>query len=90
MRSVRRTAGKGNLVTLSGADPLNLAGILTPGPRVTAIAANRLLMRDGVPLAALEANKVTLLSAEADPNDPTIERALRIGTMPVALRRYYS
>src|SRR5205814_6811177 len=48
LRSVRRLAADGELITISGADPLNLAGILTPGPRVTAITANRILLRDGV------------------------------------------
>jgi len=90
MRSIRKTAPRGNLVTLSGADPLNLAGILTPGGRVTAIGANRILLRDGVPMAALEADKVTLLSAEASEVSATVERALRIGTMPASLRRYYA
>jgi len=90
MRSIRKVAPRGKLVTLSGADPLNLAGILTPGARVTAIGANRILLRDGVPLVALEADKLTLLSAEAGEISPTLERALRIGAMPASLRRYYA
>jgi ATP-dependent helicase Lhr and Lhr-like helicase len=35
-------------------DPLNLTGIVTGGDRVRAIAATRIVYRDGVPLAALE------------------------------------
>ena len=38
LREVRRTAPDGRLVTISAADPLNLAGILTAGERVRAIA----------------------------------------------------
>ena len=40
-------------VSVSGADPLNLVGILTPGPRLPALAGNRLLYRDGIPTAVL-------------------------------------
>jgi ATP-dependent Lhr-like helicase len=36
LRDVRRQAATGALVSLSGADPLNFAGILTPGPKLPA------------------------------------------------------
>src|SRR5205823_7419700 len=51
LRSVRKKKPDGELVALSAADPLNLIGILTPGPRITAIASNRILLRDGFPVA---------------------------------------
>ena len=43
---------------VSGADPLNLAGVLTPGPRLAALAGNRLLYRDGVPAATLSGGEI--------------------------------
>src|SRR6185436_1167000 len=79
LRSIRRTAPKGTLVAISGADPLNLAGILTPGPRVTAITPNRLLLRDGVPIAALEAGQVIHLEHSLSETDDLIQRTLRVG-----------
>jgi len=39
-----------SLVSVSGADPLNLVGILTPGTRLPALTGNRLLYRDGIPV----------------------------------------
>jgi len=90
LRSIRKTPAKGELITLSGADPLNLVGILTPGPRVTAIAPVRILLRDGVPLAALEAGQVLMLNGESSEPAHVIERALRVGDMPIALRQYYA
>jgi ATP-dependent Lhr-like helicase len=51
MRAIRRVAGKGDLVSLSAADPLNLTGIVTPGARVPALTKNRVLYRDGAPVA---------------------------------------
>ncbi|HEY2952538.1 MAG TPA: hypothetical protein VGK40_08150, partial [Verrucomicrobiae bacterium] len=90
MRSMRKRGAKGELIAISGADPLNLAGILTPGPRVPAIAANRILLRDGVPIAALEAGKITHLDGDAGATEGVIERALKIGTLPASLRPYYA
>src|SRR5262249_53379552 len=90
LRSLRKTATTGEWVTISGADPLNLSGILTPGPRVTAIASNRILLRDGVPVAALEGGQIIRLSPEADELNGMLESTLRIGRLPVALRPYYS
>jgi ATP-dependent Lhr-like helicase len=48
-------------VSLSGADPLNLLGILTPGPRLSSLAGNRLLYRDGMPIATYAADEVQYL-----------------------------
>jgi ATP-dependent Lhr-like helicase len=53
MRAVRKTEARGDLVSLSAADPLNLAGIITPGAKVPALTNNRVLYRDGVPVATL-------------------------------------
>ncbi len=63
LRDVRRHPGDGELVAVSGADPLNLFGILTPGPRVPALTGNRVLYRDGIPLAFHAADQVHFLVA---------------------------
>ena len=54
LRSVRREEPRGDLVALSGADPLNLVGIVTPGDVLTGVATNRILYRDGIPVAIKE------------------------------------
>jgi ATP-dependent Lhr-like helicase len=51
LRDMRRKPATGTLVSLSGADPLNLVGILTPGARLATLTGNRVLYRDGLPLA---------------------------------------
>jgi ATP-dependent Lhr-like helicase len=58
LRAIRRRERDGALVALCGADPLNLAGIITPGPRLAALAGNRLLLQDGVPVASYAAGEV--------------------------------
>jgi ATP-dependent Lhr-like helicase len=61
LRAIRKRAHDGALVALSGADPLNLLGIVTPGARLAALAGNRLVLRDGVPVATYAAGEVQLL-----------------------------
>jgi len=61
LREARRKPREGQYVSLSGADPLNLVGILTPGSRLPSLSGNRLLYRDGVPLALLSGGEVTFL-----------------------------
>ncbi|MCB1735516.1 MAG: DEAD/DEAH box helicase [Gammaproteobacteria bacterium] len=51
LRAARNAERKGTLVSISAADPLNLTGVLLPGARVPAQAGNRILFRDGVPIA---------------------------------------
>jgi ATP-dependent Lhr-like helicase len=61
LREVRRKKVSNSWISLSGADPLNLAGILTPGPKLPALTGNRLLFRDGLPAAWYEAGEVRFL-----------------------------
>jgi ATP-dependent Lhr-like helicase len=61
LREVRRNREAEPLVSLSGADPLNLAGILTPGTKLPALTTNRLLFRGGIPLALLTGGKAQFL-----------------------------
>ncbi|MES0875135.1 DEAD/DEAH box helicase [Sinimarinibacterium thermocellulolyticum] len=48
-----REACADDYVVLAGCDPLNLTGVLFPGERVPALPGNRVLLRDGVPVAGL-------------------------------------
>ncbi len=61
LRDVRRKAYTRQFVSLSAADPLNLIGIITPGPRLASLAGNRLLYRDGVPVATYAADAIQYL-----------------------------
>jgi ATP-dependent helicase Lhr and Lhr-like helicase len=54
LRAVRKEPPAGELIGVSGADPLNFVGILTAGAAVAALATNRVLYRDGVPVAIRE------------------------------------
>jgi ATP-dependent Lhr-like helicase len=88
LRSIRKASPNGELITLSAADPLNLQGILTPGPRIAALNASRILFRGGLPIAALEAGEICKIS-DAVISDFEIERALKVGKLRPSLRPYY-
>jgi ATP-dependent Lhr-like helicase len=61
LREARRKEPSGEWISISGSDPLNLVGILTPGPRLAALAGNRLLYRDGLPIAVYAGGEVEFL-----------------------------
>jgi len=75
LREVRKRPLAGEMIAVSAVDPLNQVGTLLPGERVPAIAGNRILYRDGVPLALLIAGKPELL-AELDEDDQRKARQL--------------
>jgi len=76
LRALRRKAPVGHFATLSAADPLNLAGILTPGKKITAVSGNRILFRDGLPIAALESGELVDLHSSAGEYRPEIRARL--------------
>lgn len=69
LREVRRKPHISQDVALSAADPLNLIGILSPGARLPSLTGNRVLYRDGMPLALLAGGEVRFL----EPLDPKAE-----------------
>ena len=58
LRATRRKEPAGLVLSVGGADPLNLAGITAPGERVPAVPTNRIAYQDGVPIAAKVAGAV--------------------------------
>jgi ATP-dependent Lhr-like helicase len=65
LRSVARSTADGVTVQLSATDPLNLTGVILPGPRIPAQHARTITLQDGV-LARPEVERPDL--------GPTIER----------------
>ncbi|MBV9757913.1 MAG: ATP-dependent DNA helicase, partial [Alphaproteobacteria bacterium] len=61
LREIRRQPDSGAWLSVSGADPLNLVGILTPGGKLPALASNRVLYQDGVPVAIFAGGDVRFL-----------------------------
>ena len=57
LRAIRRAGAQESLISVSAADPLNLCGIIIPGPRITAHTSNRILYQDGAPIASFESGE---------------------------------
>jgi ATP-dependent Lhr-like helicase len=85
LREVRRRPRGDDWVSLSAADPLNLLGILTPGARLPALAGNRILYRDGLPLATLTGGEVHFLEALDGAGQWQARNALLRRHVPAAL-----
>jgi ATP-dependent Lhr-like helicase len=85
LREVRRKPPSGSWVSLSGADPLNLVGILTPGPKLAALTGNRLLYRDGLPVALFAGGEAQFLETLDPATQWEARKALLRGAVPPSL-----
>ncbi len=88
LREARRKPRENHYVALCGADPLNLVGILTPGARLPALAGNRVLYSDGVPLAILSGGEVSFLSELPTQQQWDVRNRLLRRHVPAALAEF--
>jgi ATP-dependent Lhr-like helicase len=77
-----------SLVSVSAADPLNLVGIITPGGRVAAHTANRILYRNGEPITVLESGETRFLVELSRTLEWQAKSALLRKATPPQLRTY--
>jgi ATP-dependent Lhr-like helicase len=64
LRSMKNAPPSGDTITISAADPLNLAGIVVPGERVPAISGRQVSFRDGVLVETPEVQPLSLASRQ--------------------------
>jgi ATP-dependent Lhr-like helicase len=88
VRSIRRAPAVEAMISVSAADPLNLVGIITPGGRITAHTSNRVLYRDGVAVAVLEAGDTRFLVELSRASEWKAKAALLRKATPPMLRSY--
>lgn len=87
LRKTRRQPKTGELIAISAADPLNLVGVIVPGQRIAATPKNRLLFRDGVPIAFREGGE-TRFSRDPESERWALLQALRRQRVPRAVQAY--
>ena len=63
---------------INATDPLNLGGIITPGVKTPATAANRILLLDGLPAARLRGDELETLGPPGTVDLAEAERRLRV------------
>ena len=61
IKDIRKQDKTAELTVLSSADPLNLTGIITPGDRIASSSSQRLIYRDGIPMAHGSRTKIQYL-----------------------------
>jgi ATP-dependent helicase Lhr and Lhr-like helicase len=88
LRSIRRAPAEGSMISINAADPLNLIGVITPGSRLSPASANRLLYRDGVPIAVLEAKEIRFLAEMSAADQWQARNALLRRHVPQKVRTY--
>jgi ATP-dependent helicase Lhr and Lhr-like helicase len=76
LREIRRTPSQGHLVTVGTADPANLAGIVSSGDRLRSATRNKLVYRDGIPVAVLEGDDIRHLAPLDSAAVAQVSRAL--------------
>ncbi len=75
LRAMRRKKMNGSVLAINGADPLNLVGIVTPGQKVPSLPSNKVLYRDGVPIAMQLGDQVSQLQPGDDDSRVAVEAA---------------
>ena len=77
-----------DMISVSAADPLNVVGIITPGPRVTAFTSNRVLYNGGEPIAVMESGETKFLVELSRSMEWKAKAALMRKATPPTLRTY--
>ncbi len=84
LRELRDAPREESWQLISAADPLNLSGIVTDGPRVPAMHKNALVLRDGTCVAVKRAEQIEFLVDLPLDMQVAMRRALQTGRMEPA------
>jgi ATP-dependent helicase Lhr and Lhr-like helicase len=91
LRKLRTEEDDGTVVVLSAADPLNLAGIITPGPRIPSTAANQVVYRKGRAVARIQSGEIEFADDVTGPERQLVAQALAGDaawpTLPASVRK---
>lgn len=77
LRRVRREEHRDQWIAVAATDPANLLGTVLPGDRVTRVPGNRVLYRDGLPVATLAAGEIDFLETLTIEEQQKATRRLR-------------
>ncbi|PKB72374.1 MAG: hypothetical protein BZY87_00890 [SAR202 cluster bacterium Io17-Chloro-G6] len=85
LRKTKNAEPEGRFTAISACDPLNLAGIISPGPRVSAVVRNRLAFRDGVVIGSMEHGSFVPL---ANVSPEILDQARAVLSVPISHAGY--
>lgn len=78
LREIRNQPPTGTVHYLSGADPLNLVGILSEGPKIQATRGNMLAIQDGRLVASLQGGEIRFHEPSANVSADELARNLKM------------
>ena len=88
LRRIRKEPKEGMTIAISSVDPANLMGSVMPGEKVPYHSRNKVLFRDGLPVAKLVSGEITFLE-DFDPEEKwRLRNELLRKIMPEKLRAY--
>jgi ATP-dependent Lhr-like helicase len=90
LRAIRKQPNPEETCALSAADPLNLVGIITPGPKLPALPGNRVLYQGGIPLAVWSGKEMRWLGKPAEQGEWAIKNQLIRRQVPGPVKVYLS
>jgi ATP-dependent Lhr-like helicase len=79
LRDLRDREASSDWALLSAADPLNLAGIITEGPRIAAMHKNALVVQNGRCVAAKIAGRIEFFAEVEPAQQLLIRKSLQVG-----------
>lgn len=85
IREMRDRPDDAHWLVISAADPLNLIGVITDGPRIPATHKNRLILQNGRCIAFQQAGEIQFTCPVESAVEQEMRHALRIGRRAVAV-----
>ena len=83
LRKLSKEPEQNEYIVISAADPLNQIGIITPGKKISSVAGNRILFKNGLAIAVLIGKEVQFLRLVEEPLQWEIKQLLiKRGGMP--------
>ena len=79
LRSMRETDADDAWLLISAVDPLNLSGIVTDGPRISAMHKNALILQNGRCVVAKQADQIVFIEHVSQEVAVAMRRALQTG-----------
>jgi len=78
LRQAEESGGNPVFAVISACDPLNLGGLITPGVKTPALAGNRVLLENGVPVARILGDELEAFDGSSEQARREAERRLRV------------
>ncbi|MCI0666767.1 MAG: DEAD/DEAH box helicase [Methylococcaceae bacterium] len=88
LRKIPKARDPSEWITINASDPLNLLGIVLPGPRISAHPHHRIVFQSGIPVAYRAGRETQFLQAVNEPDQWEIKQRLIRNTRSPLLRSY--